>query len=802
MSTYRLWGLSAAAIVGLWVVIPSTGCGGSNSATTGPGDDASVSDGSDDGASDGPYVRMCGNGIQDPGEQCDQGAQNGTGMGCEKNCMWTCTTGMPLTNCDNAPCVTAPKCTAMHTCQNGTPIPTGGSCGKGMVCNSMGNCISTKCGDGIVESGEECDNGAANGPGTGCESDCHFTCGGDDPTVHNCNSPDPCTSNGTCMTATHKCTPGTAVANGTTCTTSTVTGGICKSGKCTAASCGDGVVEAGEQCDFGAGNGPGTGCETNCMFSCPTLAQTTGCTQPSDSCAGPNTCSGVTMGTEMGQKCVQGSPLADGSACGTGGHCMSGVCKTANCGNGTLETGEQCDFGTAENGQGLGCGASCQFDCEKSPTDTCTTGVDPCTATPKACAAVVTTFGTLNGQTCQASTPIPACGACNGTEVCGSIPGHVCSPAHCGDGCIESGEQCDPPSSTCSATCQNIICGDGVREGTEQCDDGNTQNLDGCDYQCHFEQIQRANKITMEFTAAGCPCGANALGRAIGTTAQGQVTGPINTSITNGTANILFEFLGITDLTGTNQSSGLTLGALSGLPPTYTGSANGNNDLDWWYVMDSTTVMKDANGHWVTKSTPLAATFTGGAMAASGSLNLELVLAGMMTSQIHMSAAQLAGSTGTANAPTKSGATMTSPGHLASEHLDPTLVSFSTMSNGSLCGNVAAASLANIPLTTSITGLCTSYTTSDSFLDLIVGGCLGFLGGVTATQPDKTDPMQPVWGAGAPYTFQETGNHVVSCKDKSGTQTTTAAQLATCEAAAAYSSWFLFTSDRVIVHNQ
>ena len=75
MSTYRLWGLSAAAIVGLWVVIPSTGCGGSNSATTGPGDDASVSDGSDDGASDCPYVRMCGNGIQDPGEQCDQGAQ-------------------------------------------------------------------------------------------------------------------------------------------------------------------------------------------------------------------------------------------------------------------------------------------------------------------------------------------------------------------------------------------------------------------------------------------------------------------------------------------------------------------------------------------------------------------------------------------------------------------------------------------------------------------------------------------------------------------------------------------------------
>src|SRR5579864_4083568 len=100
MSTYRFWGVSTAVIIGLWVVIPSTGCGSSNSNTNVPGDDASVSDGSGDGGSnDGPYVRRCGNGIQDPGEQCDQGAQNGTGMGCEKNCQWTCTAGMSLANC-------------------------------------------------------------------------------------------------------------------------------------------------------------------------------------------------------------------------------------------------------------------------------------------------------------------------------------------------------------------------------------------------------------------------------------------------------------------------------------------------------------------------------------------------------------------------------------------------------------------------------------------------------------------------------------------------------------------------------
>jgi cysteine-rich repeat protein len=479
---------------------------------------------------------------------------------------------------------------------------------------------------------------------------------------------------------------------------------------------------------------------------------------------------------------------------------MGGVCKTAACGNGVLDTGEQCDFGSAHNGTGAGCSASCQFDCEKTPTDTCTTGVDPCTATPTACTAVMTGFGTGTGQTCQATTPIAACGACNGTEVCGKIPGNVCAPASCGDGCIESGEQCDPPGTSCSATCQNIICGDGVREGTEQCDDGNTQNLDGCDTQCHFEQIQRANSITMQFTATGCPCTKNALGTAIGPLAQSSISTPINNSVTAGSANILFQFLGITDLSGTNQASGLTLGALSGLQPTYTGGATGNKDLDWWYVMDPSTVMKDSSGHWITQSTPLPAKFTAGVLSATGDLNLALVLTGMTASQIHMSNAKLSASTAVPTLPTEAGATMMSPGHLAAEHLDPTLKSFPSMSNGSLCGNTSAASLANVLLTASITGTCTSYTTTDSILDLIVGGCFGALG-VAATNPDQSDPAQPVWGAGPPYTFQETNHHVTSCKDKAGKATVTAADLATCEASAAYSSWFLFTSDRIIVHN-
>ena len=44
----------------------------------------------------------------------------------------------------------------------------------------------------------------------------------------------------------------------------------------------------------------------------------------------------------------------------------------------------------------------------------------------------------------------------------------------CGDGlisCVPDAEQCDPPGSCCSATCQNIfVCGDGVVCETEECD--------------------------------------------------------------------------------------------------------------------------------------------------------------------------------------------------------------------------------------------------------------------------------------------------------------------------------------------
>ena len=43
---------------------------------------------------------------------------------------------------------------------------------------------------------------------------------------------------------------------------------LCVRGVCSDPSCGDGIVTAPEECDRGALNGPGSGCETTCKHSC------------------------------------------------------------------------------------------------------------------------------------------------------------------------------------------------------------------------------------------------------------------------------------------------------------------------------------------------------------------------------------------------------------------------------------------------------------------------------------------------------------------------------------------------------
>jgi cysteine-rich repeat protein len=799
------WLAVAVAMAGVITFGAFTGCGGSSPTNI-------TTDGGDD-TGDDATTAVCGDGIVEPPEQCDQGAANGSGQGCNSDCTWTCTApdNGPCNSGD--PCKGSATCTATHTCMPGSPPDAGASCGTGKICRND-TCSPAVCGDGIVTPPEECDDGSLNGTsGDGCNSSCMFVCVSTDP-ARDCVSTNACVGQGTCNDTTHICTPGTQQPDGTPCTGSPDAGAaspdagsdVCKGGMCVSARCGDGIVEAPEQCDFGTGNGPGTGCELNCTFSC-VLTPNSCVTQ--DPCGGTNTCTAFTMGGSPGQKCELGAPEANGTACPNSGTCQNDICVTALCGNGTVDPGEQCDWGTANNIAGSGCNPDCTFSCTTSP-NSCP-GADPCAAAPEVCSVVAGPSGTAagdNGQKCTAGTVLAQCAACTGGDICvnDNCQGHVC-----GDGCLIPPETCDPPNgTTCDSSCQLIVCGDGVLEGNEQCDDGNTVNLDGCDQYCNFEQEQRATALTMQGDTDSY-CTINALGaKALTSTGLSTIQTSLTTDVKSGAINIMFKFMGNgatpADLSGTTGA--VTLGSLGGAPEDAdAGAYNGNSDLDWWYLVNPNTIDSNRN-----PLSTLPGTYTSKTLnAGPGSLTLGLILSGSPAS-LDLWNVKLTAAIGPTNAPTVS--TGSTPGHLASEHDAPGLTSFenagvgATGGSGELCGNITAQSLQGVAVPAEIaTGgadACSAdySTTTNSLLDVLVGGCkvFGLITAINATQPDQQDPAVTFpAGTTPPYKFTaNAGTHIVTgCTDSSKPAQTV--PLATCLAGMAYSSAFKFQTDRVIV---
>jgi cysteine-rich repeat protein len=140
-----------------------------------------------------------------------------------------------------------------------------------------------------------------------------------------------------------------SAADGTSCGT----GQICRSNMCVNSTCGDRFVGPGEECDDG-NTVSGDGCEVNCRFTCLASDATRNCA-PADACAGQGVCSAA-------HTCMAGTPLPDGSACGSGADnvCVAGVCTPTHCGNGIREFGEDCDDGNNTNLDG--CDSACRFE--------------------------------------------------------------------------------------------------------------------------------------------------------------------------------------------------------------------------------------------------------------------------------------------------------------------------------------------------------------------------------------------------------------------------------------------------------
>jgi cysteine-rich repeat protein len=427
-----------------------------------------------------------------------------------------------------------------------------------------------------------------------------------------------------------------------------------------------------------------------------------------------------------------------------------------------------------------------------------TDGTGVTTGGPDASADEGTTGTATTGQTSTTGSVSDSVSSTGGGGDGGNTSG---SSSTTGDNGFDAGTDANDGGQTV------IACGNGIREGSEQCDDGNTLNLDGCDSNCQFEQLHRINWFKVQFASdANCP--SNAFGGAL---VQGNVRsaiqGILDMAIANGSISILLRTLGLADLTGTNAAP-FQLGVLDAapLPPGGVTVYDGTNDLDWWYDADPSSI--DVNR------------LPNDSLTASIAGNLLTTQPGSATFSLgfgfaHMSGLTLQVKTGSSNAPLLSGGDP--PGHLASENLDPALTSFATAglpdngnnaNAGALCGNISAASLAAIPSSQlgaagSLIGSCTQgYDANNtSLLDLLVGGCTinaGFftITAVAATQPNKVDPAVPAAGVGGPYKLSaSSGRKIDTCKDTSNT----VVPLSTCLGAAAYSSYFKFTTDRVIV---
>ena len=268
---------------------------------------------------------LCGNGVREVGEECDDGNLISTD-GC--------------INCVAATCGDGLLWEGTEACDSGS----NNSDTEVDACRTT--CVLAYCGDGVQDSGEACDNGPNNSDAYGATDTCNLTCSGAGP---HC---------------------GDGVVNG---------GEVCDDGtentdlygepfRCAmncsgyAPSCGDGFVDIGEFCDDGVGNTDAYGVAGRCNLNCNGNAAYCG--------------DGLLNG---GESCDEGAENTD--AYGIAGRCNLACNGDApHCGDGLQNGGELCDLGLA-NSDVYGAPNGCQSNCAGPPAycgDGITNGLEVC----------------------------------------------------------------------------------------------------------------------------------------------------------------------------------------------------------------------------------------------------------------------------------------------------------------------------------------------------------------------------------------------------------------------------------------
>jgi hypothetical protein len=326
-------------------------------------------------------IPACGDGILDPGEECDPPTSQGGDPGCSDECTIVptgCGDGVvtPPEECD-PPFAEGgdPGCRddcTMAICGDGE-TEAGEECdppaSQGGVSNCNDDCTLSVCGDGEIEAGEDCDPPESQGGEAGCTDDCQLvsdTCGDGvvEPPLEECDPPfsqggEPDCNDECKLTS---CGDG-QVEGGEECDPPFSQGGDANcSDECTLTECGDGIIEGAEDCDPPASQGGEPECNDDCMLSmCGDEEIEAGedC-DPPESQGGEPGCSDECTFVDCGDSIVQppeecDPPFTQGGEAGCGDNCMFIVC-----GDGIIEPPEDCDPPASQGGDPE-CGPDCMI---------------------------------------------------------------------------------------------------------------------------------------------------------------------------------------------------------------------------------------------------------------------------------------------------------------------------------------------------------------------------------------------------------------------------------------------------------
>jgi len=429
---------------------------------------------------DCPDSTLCGNGVVDGNEACDNAIAAGMPGACP-------------TSCDDSDACTndtlngmASDCTAECANPQVTMCMDGDMCcAPGCTNDNDDDCRPTNtCGNGTLDPNEECDNAIAAGMPGACPTQCAPTntcetaqfAGMDSDCTRTCER-NPITA---CVNGDGGCAPGCTNAMDNDCAPPNL--------------CGNGVIDGAEACDRAIAAGMPGACPTapscNDMDACTTdslVGDAMSCTAAcqnnpitmcvdGDGCC-PNGCSNATD-----NDCAATTQPV-GSACTSNAECDSLPSETAICGDGEAYTAGYCT-------------STCVGNADCPGSNVCLDGFcfDACSSTGQCRTADNYSCFALGG----AGTPL----------VCGPGEFDPAFGADTGGSCTDSGEcksaanqnkfcQTEWPGGYCASTCTaDTDCQGGGRCQGGFCMDSCTANLDcrgGTDYRCldYFGDGQR-----------------------------------------------------------------------------------------------------------------------------------------------------------------------------------------------------------------------------------------------------------------------------------------------------------------------